>query len=174
MSIWEYGAWVLKEPLLIIPIKCWTIFLAIKSKKRRSIGRRHVGAKKRWVWKWVSPKMGVWQKCSRTQGSKKILRETSEGRLRSLENFFFFFFGEEMVRWRKIKWRKKMNNVMMEEMWRSKKQKRRKERQDKWGAKIWTPHLSFSWVAKSTQSNWVDLVNSQNIYMFFFFFLFFF
>ena len=36
--------------------------------------------------------MGVWQKCSRTQGSKKILRETSEGRLRSLENFFFFFF----------------------------------------------------------------------------------
>ena len=26
--------------------------------------------------------MGVWQKCSRTQGSKKILRETSEGRLR--------------------------------------------------------------------------------------------
>ena len=33
--------------------------------------------------------MGVWQKCSRTQGSKKILREMSEGRLRSLEKCFF-------------------------------------------------------------------------------------
>ena len=31
----------------------------------------------------------VWQKCSRTQGSKEILREMSEGRLRSLEKFFF-------------------------------------------------------------------------------------
>ena len=34
--------------------------------------------------------MGVWQKCSRTQGSKKILREMSEERLRSLEKIFFF------------------------------------------------------------------------------------
>ena len=34
--------------------------------------------------------MGVWQKCSRTQGSKEILREMSEGRLRSLENIFFW------------------------------------------------------------------------------------
>ena len=35
--------------------------------------------------------MGVWQKCSRTQGSKKILREMSEERLRSLEKIFFFW-----------------------------------------------------------------------------------
>ena len=35
--------------------------------------------------------MGVWQKCSKTQGSKKILREMNEGRLRSLEILFFFY-----------------------------------------------------------------------------------
>ena len=35
--------------------------------------------------------MGVWQKCSRTQGSKEILREMSEERLRRLEKFFFFW-----------------------------------------------------------------------------------
>ena len=36
--------------------------------------------------------MGVWPKCSRTQGSKEILREMSEERLRSLDKYFFFFF----------------------------------------------------------------------------------
>jgi len=50
VRIWSMGLEVLKEPLLIILIKCWIIFLAMKSKKRESIGRRrHVGAKKRWI-----------------------------------------------------------------------------------------------------------------------------
>ena len=44
---WSMGLGVLKEPLLIMPIKCWIIFLAMKSKKRGSIRRRrHFGAKK--------------------------------------------------------------------------------------------------------------------------------
>ena len=55
-------------------------------------------------------KNDVWQKCSRTQGSKKILREMDEGRLISLE--FFFFLREEMMKWRrKIKVKKKVNSV---------------------------------------------------------------
>ena len=33
--------------------------------------------------------MGVWKKCSRTQGSKEILREMDKGNLRSLEKCFF-------------------------------------------------------------------------------------
>ena len=54
--------------------------------------------------------MGVWQKCSKTQGSKEILKEMDEWRLRSLEKCFVFL--EEMVRWRrKIKWKKKVNSV---------------------------------------------------------------
>ena len=49
-------------------------------------------------------KMGFYQKwvCSRSaqkhKDLKKKLREMSEGRLRSLEKCFFFFFGEEIVR----------------------------------------------------------------------------
>ena len=50
--------------------------------------------------------MGVWQKCSRTQGSKKILREMSEGRLRSLEKSFF---------WRRNGEEKKENQVEEED-----------------------------------------------------------
>ena len=40
--------------------------------------------------------MGMWQKCSKTQGSKEILREIDEGSLRSLEKFFFFRKNGEM------------------------------------------------------------------------------
>ena len=38
----------------------------------------------------------VWQKCSKTQGSKKILKEMSERRLRSLEIYFFWRRNGEM------------------------------------------------------------------------------
>ena len=119
----------------------------------------------------VSPKVGVWQKCSRTQGSKEILREMSEGRLRSLEKLFFF--REEIVNWRrKIKWRKKMNSVnsgrkvMKEEA----KKKKRKTRQ--MGGQNSTPTLKTQQVAKSTQSNWVDSINSQKKKKSFSFFIF--
>ena len=67
---WSMRLRILKEPLSIIPNKWGIIFLTMKSKKK-------------WVWK----------KCSKTQGPKEILREMDEGRLRSLENCFFFFFG---------------------------------------------------------------------------------
>ena len=40
MRIWSMGPGVLKEPLLIMLIKCWIIFLTMKSKKRGSIERR--------------------------------------------------------------------------------------------------------------------------------------
>ena len=47
VRIWSMGLGVLKKPLLIMPIKCWIIFLTMKSKKRGSIGRRrHFDAKK--------------------------------------------------------------------------------------------------------------------------------
>ena len=60
LRIWSMGLGVLKDPLLIIPFKWWMIYLAMRSEKRGSIGRKwHFDAMKRWVWKWVSPKMGV-------------------------------------------------------------------------------------------------------------------
>ena len=37
--------------------------------------------------------MGVWQKHSRTQGSKDILTEMDKGSLGNLEKCFFFFFN---------------------------------------------------------------------------------
>ena len=40
--------------------------------------------------------MGVWQKCSKAQGSKEILREMDEGRSRSLEKCFFLKRNGEM------------------------------------------------------------------------------
>ena len=47
--------------------------------------------------------MGVWQKCSRTQGSKEILREMSEGRLRSLEKSFFWRRNGEVKKKNQVK-----------------------------------------------------------------------
>ena len=47
MTIWSMGPRVLKKPLLIMPIKCWIIFLTLKTEKGGSIGRKsHVDAKK--------------------------------------------------------------------------------------------------------------------------------
>ena len=89
ITIWSMGPRVLKKLILIMPIKCGIIFLTMKSKKRGSLGgRSHLDAKKNGFKKWVSPKMGAWWKCSKTQGSKEILREMDEGRLRSLEKCF--------------------------------------------------------------------------------------
>ena len=140
VRIWSMGLGVLKKPLLIILIKCWIIFLAMKSEKRRSIGRRrHVGAKKRWIWNWVSPKMGVWQKCSRTQGSKKILREMSEERLRSLEKIFFL--GEEMVRWRrKFKVKIKVNSANGGRKSGGRESKKKKKRDKESGGPKFCPY----------------------------------
>ena len=47
MTIWSMGPKVLKKSIIIMPIKCWIIFLTMKSKKRRSLGgRSHLDAKK--------------------------------------------------------------------------------------------------------------------------------
>ena len=47
MTIWSMGPGVLKKSIIIIPIKCWMIFLTMKSKKRISLGGiRHFDAKK--------------------------------------------------------------------------------------------------------------------------------
>ena len=59
MTIWSMGPRVLKESIIIMPLKCWTIFRTMRSQKRRSLGvRSHFDAKKIGFGKWVSPKMG--------------------------------------------------------------------------------------------------------------------
>ena len=95
MTIWSMGHGVLKKPILIMPIKCGIIFLTMKSKKRGSLGgRSHLDAKKNgFHQKWVCG-----ENAKKTQGSKEILMEMEEERLRSLEKCFLW---EEMVRWRR-------------------------------------------------------------------------
>ena len=91
--------------------------------------------------------MGVWKKCSKIQGSKEILREIDEGRLRSLEKcFFFFFLMEEMVRWRrKIKWKKKVNSVNEGREGDEGRSKKRKEKRDMMnGGPKFVPHIKAS------------------------------
>ena len=95
MSIWEYGAWVLgswRSPSSSCQSNVGSYFLPWKVRKKDLVEKKTFWCKEKWVWKWVPPKMGVWQKCSKTQRSKEILREMDEGRLRSLEKCFVFFF----------------------------------------------------------------------------------
>ena len=139
VSIWSIGLSVLNEPLFIMPIKCWIIFLTMKSKKRGSIRRRrriHFDAKKNGF------KNGSYQ------GSKEILREMDKWSLKSLEKCFFFI--EEMVRGRrknKVKMRvKSVNGGRIDEGGRSKK-----ERDKESGGPKFDPHIKMSWVAESTQ-----------------------
>ena len=71
--------------------------------------------------------MGVWQKCSKTQGPKEILGEMDKGRLRSLEKCFLNRNGEMK---KKIKWKKKVNSVNRgreSDEGRSKKEEKRDE-----------------------------------------------
>ena len=144
----------------------------------------HEKKEKRIHWKkktcWYKEKMGLkmgftknW--CGKSAQKHKDLRKywrrwVNEG----WEAWKFIFFGEEMVRWRrKIKWRKKMNSVNGGRKVMKEEAKREKEKRDKTnrGPKF-SPH-TFSWVAKSTQSNWVDLVNTKKKIHFHFHFLFF-
>ena len=72
MTIWSMGYRVLKKSIIIMPLKYWIIYLTMKSKKRRFLGgRSHFDAKKMGFGKWVSPKMGVWLKCSKHKDLKK-------------------------------------------------------------------------------------------------------
>ena len=74
--MWSIGFGVLKEPLFFIPFKWWMIFLPMKSKKRRPIGRGwHFCAKKREDWKWVSQK---WV-CSKNGQKHKDLKKYWRG-----------------------------------------------------------------------------------------------
>ena len=145
MSMWEYGAWVLgswRSPSSSFQSNVGSYFLPWKVRKEDPLEeedmlvQRKDGFENGFHQKWV------WQKCSRTQGSKEILREMSEGSLRSLEKFFFW---EEMVWWRrKIKVKMRVNSVngrRKDEGGRESK-KRRRERRGKWGAKIRPPHLN--------------------------------
>ena len=128
MTIWGMGPRVLKKPILIMPIKCGIIFLTMKSKRRGSLGgRSHLDAKE----KWVSPKMDVWWKCSKTQGSKEMLMEMDEGELRSLEKCFLW---EEMVKW--TRWIVLMEEEKLVRM----KQKREKGRNKEVGGQNFGPH----------------------------------
>ena len=68
MTIWSMGPRVLKKSIIIIPLKCWIIFLTMKRKKRRPLGgRSHFDAKKMGF-----TKNGCVMKKLKTQGSKEI------------------------------------------------------------------------------------------------------
>ena len=133
------GPRVLKKSIIIMSIKCWIIFLTMKSKKRRSLGgRSHFDAKKMGF-----TKNGYMMKVLKTQGSKQILIEMDKGRSRSLEKCFLW---EEMLRWRtKIKGKKKVNSANggreVDGRW-SKKGKEKRQRSG--GPKFWPPHLKLS------------------------------
>ena len=116
-SILECGAWVLgswrspsssfhsrdgwyffslktrKEGPLEIHSRDGWYFFSLKMRKEGPLEDAIVMQRKMEVWRWVS-KMGLWQKWSRTQRSKKILREMNERKLRGLGKWFF---GEEIV-----------------------------------------------------------------------------
>ena len=146
MTKWSMGPRVLKKSIIIIPLKCWTIFLTMKSKKRSLGGRSHLDAKKMGF-----VKNGYVMKMQKTQGSKEILIEMDKGRLRSLEKWFLW---KEMVRWRrKSRGRRRWIVLMKEEKLMKMKQKRKK-----WTNKeeFWLPplKLSQSWV-NSVKSSWL-------------------
>ena len=84
MTIWSMGPSVLKKSIIIIPLKCWIIFLTMKRKKRRSLeGRSHFDANKMGLENGFHQN-GCVIKMLKIQGSKEILIGMDEGRLRSL------------------------------------------------------------------------------------------
>ena len=155
MTKWSMGPRVLKKSIIIIPLKCWTIFLTMKSKKRSLGGRSHLDAKKMGF-----VKNGYVMKMQKTQGSKEILIEMDKGRLRSLEKWFLW---KEMVRWRrKSRGRRRWIVLMKDEKLMKMKQKRKK-----WTNKeeFWPPplKLSQSWV-NSVKSSWLGQPKKKNIF----------
>ena len=90
VGIWSMGLRVLKEPLPIIPFKWWVIFLAMRSKKRGSIGRtRHVGTKKMEVLKIGFTKNGCIAKVVK---NTRILNDINGDEWRKVEKLRKVFF----------------------------------------------------------------------------------
>ena len=117
MSMWEYGARVLgswRSPSSSCQSNVGSYFLPWKVRKEDPLEEEDILMQRKMGLKMGSTKNGCVAKVlKKPQGSKKILREMDEGRLRSLEKcfYFYFLFLEEMVKWRrKIKW-KKVNSV---------------------------------------------------------------
>ena len=139
MTIRGMSPRVLKKSIIIMSIKCWIIFLTMRSKKRRSLGGgSHFDAKKMGF-----TKNGCVMKILKTQRSKEILMEMEEGMWKSLEKCFMW---EKMMRWRrKIKGKKNVNSAnggrKVNKRW-SKKEKRETK---KWGGlNFRPPHLKLS------------------------------
>ena len=85
----EHGSWGLEGAPPHHPIQVMDDISFHESKKIGPIrGGWHFMQKKRGVWKWFH-KNGYEKKWPKTQGSEKILREMSEGRLQSLGKWFF-------------------------------------------------------------------------------------
>ena len=93
MSIWEYGAWVLgswRSPSSSCQSNVGSYFLPWKVRKKDLVEEEDILMQRKMGLKMGSTKNGcvakVLKKCL------EILREMDEGRLRSLEKCFFFFF----------------------------------------------------------------------------------
>ena len=92
VSTWQYGAWVLvswRSSSSSFQSNVGSYFLPWKVRKEDPLEEDIFYAKKNGFENGFHQKW-VWWKCSKTQGSKEILREMDEGRLRSLEKCFFF------------------------------------------------------------------------------------
>ena len=104
VGMWSIGLGVLKEPFFIIPFKWWMIFLSIKSKKRRPIGRGwQCCAKKRGVWKWVSQKWVCSKNAEKHKDMKKYWRGWVKGSWEVEKSVFLetkWGDEEENARWR--------------------------------------------------------------------------
>ena len=168
--IWSMGFRVLKEPLLIMPIKFWIIFLTMKSKKRGSIGRRrHVDAKKNgFQQKWVCGKSAQKHKDLKKYWGR-WMREGWE----AWKSVFFFkkkLWDEEEKssgRGRRI--------VLMEEEKVMEEEAKREKREIWWmGGQNSAPTLKIQlscWV-NSVKLSWLNQLPKKKVFLFTFLFYF--
>ena len=132
MSMWEFGAWVLgswRSPSSSLHSNDGWYFLPWEVRKEGLLEEDDILMQRKdefengFYQKWV---------CSKSAEEHKDLKNIEGGEWRKVEKLrkvFFFFLGEEMVRWRrKVKWKKKKNSVnggRKVEEGESKKEKRR-------------------------------------------------
>ena len=88
MTIWSMGPRVLKKSIIIMPLKCWIIFLTWDARKEDPLEGEAILMQRKWIFENGFHQNGCGTKMLKTQRSKEILMEMDEGELRNLEKCF--------------------------------------------------------------------------------------
>ena len=148
MSIWEYGAWVLgswRSPSSSCQSNVGSYFLPWKVRKKDLVEEEDILMQRKMGLKMGSTKNGCVAKVLKNTKIKRNIEGDGWRKVEKFINVVFFFFKEEMVRWRrKIKWKKNVNSVNGKREGDERRSKKEEKREMMNGGPKFDPHIKVT------------------------------